>query len=50
MNIRRVAVVGAGQMGGGIALTVAAVAKLPVVMFDANPDQLTRQRSFLGEP
>ncbi|PJF17419.1 putative 3-hydroxyacyl-CoA dehydrogenase [Paramicrosporidium saccamoebae] len=33
-GIRRVAVVGAGQMGGGIAQTVAAVAKLPAISED----------------
>jgi 3-hydroxyacyl-CoA dehydrogenase len=47
-GIKRVAVVGAGQMGGGIAQTVAAIAKLPVTLFDSNSDQLSRQKSFIG--
>lgn len=43
-----VAVVGAGQMGGGIALTLAATAKLAVRLFDADQSQLVRQRHFIG--
>lgn len=46
--IKKIAVVGAGQMGGGIAQTAAVVAKLPVVLFDANSEQLGRQRDLIG--
>jgi 3-hydroxyacyl-CoA dehydrogenase len=47
-GIKRVAVIGAGQMGGGIAQTAAVIAKLPVILFDANAVQLDRQKSFIG--
>lgn len=46
--IRKIAVIGAGQMGGGIAQTAAAIARLPVILFDANPQQLNRQKKFIG--
>jgi 3-hydroxybutyryl-CoA dehydrogenase len=38
-DMRRIGVIGAGQMGGGIA-QVAAVAGLDVVLMDSNPEQL----------
>ena len=45
--INRVGVVGAGQMGGGIA-HVCALAGLPVVMLDAQADALDKARSTIG--
>lgn len=44
--INRVAVIGAGQMGGGIALTTARHAKLPVILVDSNQDSLDKQRAL----
>lgn len=41
MSIEKVGVIGAGQMGGGIA-QVAAVAGLEVVVFDASPEQVDK--------
>lgn len=44
--INRVAVIGAGQMGGGIALTTARNAKLPVTLVDSFPESLRKQRAL----
>lgn len=46
--VNKLAVIGAGQMGGGIAQTAAVVAKLPVIIYDSNDNQLAKQRSFIG--
>eukprot|EP00741_Cyanophora_paradoxa_P021237 tig00000237_g20498.t1 len=40
-------VVGAGQMGSGIALTAANVAEIPTVIYDASEAALTRSRELL---
>ena len=45
--ITRVGIVGAGQMGGGIA-HVCALAGLPVVMFDAKADALDKARTAIA--
>ena len=45
--IARVGIVGAGQMGGGIA-HVCALAGLPVVMFDAKTDALDKARTAIA--
>ena len=45
--ITRVGIVGAGQMGGGIA-HVCALAGLPVVMFDAKTDALEKARTAIA--
>mgnify|MGYP001125768490 CR=1 FL=1 len=47
-NIRRVGVVGAGQMGIGIAQVAASVSKLPVVVLDSSAAQLEKQLGFLS--
>ncbi len=46
--IRRIGVVGSGQMGGGIAQTAAVAAKLPVILYDACRVQLDKQRAHIG--
>lgn len=46
--VSKLAVIGAGQMGGGIAQTAAVVAKIPVIIYDSNDNQLAKQRSFIG--
>ncbi|KAK9472651.1 3-hydroxyacyl-CoA dehydrogenase [Dipodascopsis tothii] len=44
---KKLAVIGAGQMGLGIALVAASVAKLPVSLIDSSADSLARADSFL---
>eukprot|EP01135_Chromosphaera_perkinsii_P010948 Nk52_evm1s2297 gene=Nk52_evmTU1s2297 len=47
-GVTHLGVVGAGQMGGGIALVAAQVAKIPrVTMVDKNQDRLNSQVAFL---
>lgn len=46
-HIKKIAVIGAGQMGGGIAQIAAAIAKLPVVLFDKSNEQLAKQKDFI---
>ena len=41
-------VVGAGQMGIGIALVAARYAKLPVTMVDSNPTQIDKGRGLMS--
>jgi 3-hydroxybutyryl-CoA dehydrogenase len=41
-NVKSLGVIGAGQMGSGIALVGARVAKLPVRLMDVNPAQIER--------
>jgi 3-hydroxyacyl-CoA dehydrogenase len=49
LNIGKLAVIGAGQMGAGIAQISAAVAKIPTVyLFDPSKSQLDRQLSLIG--
>lgn len=47
-GIRQLGVLGAGQMGTGIALVSALRAKVPVLLHDASPSQLTHSLSFLS--
>ncbi|KAG0005560.1 hypothetical protein BGZ65_010796 [Modicella reniformis] len=46
-GVKRVGVLGAGQMGLGIALVAANVSKLPVVLFDSNENQLSKGVKFM---
>jgi len=46
-HIKRIAVIGAGQMGGGIALVVAQIAKKEVVVIDVNDSVLKNCQKFL---
>jgi 3-hydroxybutyryl-CoA dehydrogenase len=46
---RRVGVLGSGQMGTGIGLVAALTARLPVLMFDANPAALEKSKSFMAQ-
>lgn len=47
--IRKIAVIGAGQMGGGIAQTAALAARIPtVLLYDSNGDQLAKQHRQIG--
>ncbi|KAJ2519615.1 hypothetical protein GGI11_001334 [Coemansia sp. RSA 2049] len=48
-SIRRLSVVGAGQMGIGIGLVAARVAKLNVQFIDSSADQLTKGLAFLDK-
>ena len=45
--IKRVGVIGSGQMGVGIAFVVASVTKLPVVLMDISRDQTERGLQFM---
>jgi 3-hydroxybutyryl-CoA dehydrogenase len=47
-NISRVGVIGSGQMGVGIALVAANIAKLPVTLVDARSDALKKGLKFMG--
>lgn len=47
-NVKRIGVVGAGQMGIGITVVAASVAQLPVLLLDSNRNQLEKQLKFLG--
>lgn len=48
-SIKKLAVIGAGQMGTGIAQIAATNAKIPTVyLLDVNQDQLLKQLSFIG--
>jgi 3-hydroxybutyryl-CoA dehydrogenase len=44
--INKIAVIGAGQMGGGIALTAARHCKLPVLLIDSNSGSLQKQKQL----
>ncbi|KAG0245404.1 hypothetical protein BGW41_000031 [Actinomortierella wolfii] len=46
-GIKRVGVLGAGQMGLGIALVAANVSKLPVLLLDSNEAQLNKGLKFM---
>ncbi|KAF0434215.1 3-hydroxyacyl-CoA dehydrogenase [Gigaspora margarita] len=48
-QIKQLGVVGAGQMGIGIALVGAKVAQLPVKIFDSNPEQIKKGLKFMDE-
>ena len=47
-GIRQLGVLGAGQMGTGIALVSALRAKVPVLLHDTSPTQLSHSLSFLS--
>ena len=47
-KIRKIGVVGAGQMGGGIAQVAAQVAKLPVKLMDKNQVMLDKSLNLMG--
>jgi 3-hydroxybutyryl-CoA dehydrogenase len=50
MNMKKLSVIGAGQMGSGIAQVAAQFAKIPqVVLFDKSQKQLQSQRTKLVE-
>lgn len=44
--IKFLAVVGAGQMGTGIAITAATKLRIPVILYDLDESQLAKQRAF----
>ncbi|KAG0093109.1 hypothetical protein BGZ93_003165 [Podila epicladia] len=46
-GVKRVGVLGAGQMGLGIALVAANVSKLPVLLLDSNETQLNKGLKFM---
>ena len=46
--IKKVGVVGAGQMGVGIGLVAASLAKRQVVLLDYNAGQLQKSLKFIG--
>lgn len=48
-SVKKLAVIGAGQMGGGIAQVAASIAKIPsVIIFDAHKDQLKKRLEFIS--
>lgn len=47
-GIKQLGVLGAGQMGTGIAFVSAVRAKVPVLLHDSSPTQLTRAQTFLS--
>ncbi|KAG5456729.1 MAG: hypothetical protein BJ554DRAFT_3442, partial [Olpidium bornovanus] len=47
LSVKSVGVIGAGQMGIGIAFVAAAVAKLPVTVLDKNDEQMRKGLDFL---
>ncbi|KAL1916819.1 uncharacterized protein VTP21DRAFT_5523 [Calcarisporiella thermophila] len=48
-NIKHVGVIGAGQMGIGIALVAANVAKLPVIVLDSKQEQIDKGIAFIDK-
>jgi 3-hydroxybutyryl-CoA dehydrogenase len=48
-GIKRLGVLGAGQMGTGIALVSAAKAKVPVLLYDKSPEQVKRGLSLVDK-
>ncbi|KAI9159578.1 hypothetical protein H9P43_008918 [Blastocladiella emersonii ATCC 22665] len=47
-GVRKVGVIGAGQMGVGIACVAANVAKLPVMIMDTNPVQIEKGLNYIN--
>ncbi|RIA78949.1 hypothetical protein C1645_841973 [Glomus cerebriforme] len=47
-GVKQLGIIGIGQMGLGIALVSASVAKLPVKIFDLNSKQIEKGLSFMG--
>ncbi|KAJ8516922.1 hypothetical protein ONZ45_g5816 [Pleurotus djamor] len=48
-NIRQIGVMGAGQMGTGIALVAALRAKVPVLLYDRSPEQTKKGLAFVDK-
>lgn len=48
-SVKRIGVIGAGQMGIGITLVAAQTAQTPVLLLDSNENQLEKQMKFLGK-
>lgn len=48
-GIKRLGVLGAGQMGTGIALVSAAKAKVPVLLYDKSPEQVKKGLSLVDK-
>lgn len=48
-DVRKLGVVGAGQMGLGIALVAARAAKVPVTVVDSSSKSLDKGLAFAGE-
>ena len=48
-NVKSFGVIGAGQMGTGIAIVANRVAKLPVLIYDSNPVSLKKSQTFVSE-
>ncbi|KAG9221346.1 hypothetical protein CCMSSC00406_0009986 [Pleurotus cornucopiae] len=48
-NIRKIGVMGAGQMGTGIALVSALRAKVPVLLYDRSPEQTKKGLAFVDK-
>lgn len=48
-GIRTLGVLGAGQMGTGIALVAALRAKVPVLLHDRSPEQITKGLSLMDK-
>ena len=48
-GVKSFGVIGAGQMGTGIAIVANRVAKLPVLIYDSNPVSLKKSQSFVNE-
>ena len=46
-TVKSFGVIGAGQMGTGIAIVANKVAKLPVVLYDSNPISLRKSQDFV---
>lgn len=47
-SVKSFGVIGAGQMGTGIAIVASRVAKLPVVVFDSNEISLKKSEDFIN--
>jgi len=48
-SVKSFGVIGAGQMGTGIAIVANRVAKLPVLIYDSNPVSLKKSQTFVKE-
>lgn len=49
-NVSALGVVGAGQMGLGIALVASKVAQVPVTIVDTNQASIDKSLNFMGTP
>jgi 3-hydroxybutyryl-CoA dehydrogenase len=47
-TIKSLGIIGAGQMGTGIAIVASTVAKLPVVLYDSNDISLKNSEKYIG--